>query len=122
MSAPATAERWAERLVPYVKRASNPRPLAVEGRLVRMVGLTLEAAGCQAAVGDRSPMCGDYRDFDGSGTTRRAGSRVETDGAIRIPRASVRLWLRSPHEADISNTPRWPAGRCRAPTPDDREE
>jgi flagellum-specific ATP synthase len=45
--------RWRERLAPYVKRASNPRPVTVEGRLVRMVGLTLEAAGCQAAVGDR---------------------------------------------------------------------
>jgi flagellum-specific ATP synthase len=28
-------------------------PLSVEGRLTRMVGLTLEAVGCQAAVGER---------------------------------------------------------------------
>ncbi len=51
--AAARAERLGRRLAPYVKRATNPRPLTVEGRLVRMVGLTLEAAGCQAAVGDR---------------------------------------------------------------------
>ena len=34
-------------------RASTPVPLTVQGRLTRMVGLTLEAEGCHAAVGDR---------------------------------------------------------------------
>lgn len=37
----------------YRRRALAPRPLNVEGRLSRMVGLTLEARGCEAAVGDR---------------------------------------------------------------------
>ena len=34
------------------QRAVRTRSLAVEGKLVRMVGLTLEAVGCRAAVGD----------------------------------------------------------------------
>lgn len=44
---------WVDRLAPYIRRARNPRPLVVEGKLSRMIGLTLEALGCQAAVGDR---------------------------------------------------------------------
>jgi flagellum-specific ATP synthase len=43
---------WGERLARYVRRADKVPPLAVEGHLTRMVGLTLEAVGCQAAVGD----------------------------------------------------------------------
>lgn len=39
-------------------RAEHPPPLVVEGRLTRMVGLTLEAQGCQAAVGDRCVIAG----------------------------------------------------------------
>ncbi|MFT5392229.1 MAG: flagellum-specific ATP synthase [Gammaproteobacteria bacterium] len=50
---PSRATRWVERLEPYVRRAKNPRPLVVEGQLSRMVGLTLETVGCQAAIGDR---------------------------------------------------------------------
>ena len=45
--------RWNVRLDPYVRRAANPRPMVVEGKLARMVGLTLESVGCQAAIGDR---------------------------------------------------------------------
>jgi len=41
------------RLEPYLQRATQAVPIDVEGRLTRMVGLTLEAVGCQAAVGDR---------------------------------------------------------------------
>ena len=44
---------WAERLVAARARIATPPPLIVEGKLTRMVGLTLEAAGCQAAVGAR---------------------------------------------------------------------
>ncbi len=44
---------FAERLGGYTAQLDTPIPLAVEGRLTRMVGLTLEATGCQAAVGDR---------------------------------------------------------------------
>lgn len=42
-----------ERLRPYLKRSMDLPGLVVSGRLTRMVGLTLEAEGCQAAVGDR---------------------------------------------------------------------
>ena len=41
-----------ERLQMFTQRATVPTPLVVEGRLSRMVGLTLEAKGCRAAVGD----------------------------------------------------------------------
>ncbi len=37
----------------YLRRLAEPPPLVVEGKLSRMVGLTLEAVGCEAAVGDR---------------------------------------------------------------------
>lgn len=44
---------WCERLQRYQVRAKNNVPLIVEGKLNRMVGLTLETVGCQAAVGAR---------------------------------------------------------------------
>src|ERR1044071_9834982 len=37
----------------HARRVEQLPPPPVEGVLTRMVGLTLEAAGCQAAVGDR---------------------------------------------------------------------
>ena len=43
---------WRERLALQTKRAQGLLPPAVEGTLTRMVGLALEATGCQAAVGD----------------------------------------------------------------------
>ncbi len=45
--------QWLERLAVYRRRLADPPPLVVEGRLVRMVGLTLEAVGCEAEVGAR---------------------------------------------------------------------
>lgn len=44
---------WAERLATARARIATPPSLIVEGKLTRMVGLTLEAAGCQAAIGAR---------------------------------------------------------------------
>jgi flagellum-specific ATP synthase len=44
---------WESRLQPYLRRAEKPNPLVVSGKLTRMVGLTLEAVGCQAAIGGR---------------------------------------------------------------------
>ena len=44
---------WHERLAAYTQRALQPVLLDVEGRLTRMVGLTLEAVGCPAAIGGR---------------------------------------------------------------------
>mgnify|MGYP001151519447 CR=1 FL=1 len=49
----ARTTRWSEGLKRCVQRAQLVQPPPVEGVLTRMVGLTLEAAGCQAAVGDR---------------------------------------------------------------------
>ena len=47
------SSRWCADLVPYFERLAEPPAVAVEGKLSRMVGLTLEAVGCQAAIGDR---------------------------------------------------------------------
>ncbi|NNJ95845.1 MAG: flagellar protein export ATPase FliI [Gammaproteobacteria bacterium] len=44
---------WCESLRNYASRAHHKVPLTVEGKLTRMVGLTLEAVGCQAAIGSR---------------------------------------------------------------------
>jgi len=46
-------EHWMRRLQPYFEELSEPPPVVVEGKLSRMVGLPLEAVGCQAAIGDR---------------------------------------------------------------------
>jgi flagellum-specific ATP synthase len=52
MYAPAAA-RWSDALARYRQRLADVPPPVVAGCLTRMVGLTLEASGCQAAVGDR---------------------------------------------------------------------
>src|SRR5690606_41650900 len=49
----ASATRWSEQLRLLRQRAERVPPPPVEGVQTGMVGLTLEAAGCQAAVGDR---------------------------------------------------------------------
>lgn len=41
------------RLNHYRQRVQVPPPLVVEGRLTRMVGLTIETVGCQAPIGGR---------------------------------------------------------------------
>ncbi|HEU4671172.1 MAG TPA: flagellar protein export ATPase FliI [Dyella sp.] len=45
--------RWRERLARRGRRAELAHTLTVEGRLRRVVGLTLEAEGCEAALGSR---------------------------------------------------------------------
>ena len=47
------ADIWLNRLKPYIERADTAHELVVEGKLSRMVGLTLEAVGCRAAIGSR---------------------------------------------------------------------
>ena len=42
---------WVQRLQNCHRRVGESRGLVVEGRLTRMVGLTLEAVGCRAAIG-----------------------------------------------------------------------
>jgi len=55
MSGASETERgplWREHLALQARRIRRIPPPAVEGYLTRMIGLTLEAVGCQAAVGD----------------------------------------------------------------------
>ncbi|MFC5740489.1 flagellar protein export ATPase FliI [Dyella tabacisoli] len=49
----ARAAHWRERLARRCQRAEVAPTLTVEGRLRRVVGLTLEAEGCEAALGAR---------------------------------------------------------------------
>lgn len=51
---------WARRLRSYHERMGNSRGLVVEGRLTRMVGLTLESVGCRAAIGGRCEIVGSH--------------------------------------------------------------
>ena len=44
---------WIDKLKPYSERLAEVPELVVEGKLSRMVGLTLEAVGCRAAIGSR---------------------------------------------------------------------
>jgi flagellum-specific ATP synthase len=46
-------EAWAEALAQARERMAGVREFVVEGTLSRMVGMTLEAVGCEAAVGGR---------------------------------------------------------------------
>ncbi|SFR86930.1 flagellum-specific ATP synthase [Dyella sp. OK004] len=49
----STQQRWQQRLARRARRAEASSPLVVEGRLRRVVGLTLEAEGCEAPLGAR---------------------------------------------------------------------
>ena len=42
---------WSEALANCRKEVEQPIPIVVEGKLTRMVGMTLEAVGCQAPIG-----------------------------------------------------------------------
>jgi len=44
---------WRERIGQIAKRVGDSRGMVVEGKLTRMVGLTLEAVGCRAVIGGR---------------------------------------------------------------------
>jgi flagellum-specific ATP synthase len=48
----ARAPLWQARLQRLTQRVTRTPALQVEGSLTRMVGLTLEAVGCQASIGD----------------------------------------------------------------------
>jgi len=49
---------WAKQLERASRLVDRLEPPPVEGVLTRMIGLTLEAAGCQAAIGDRCDVLG----------------------------------------------------------------
>ena len=51
--APQRNKIWKQRLSKYHSRIEASQAVCVEGKLTRMVGLTLEAVGCQAPVGAR---------------------------------------------------------------------
>ena len=53
MTSHEQTQRWVQRLHPYTVRLNKKPELVVEGTLARMVGLTLEAVGCRAAIGSR---------------------------------------------------------------------
>jgi flagellum-specific ATP synthase len=55
---PNRSALWAKQLERSARRVERVSPPPVEGVLTRMVGLTLEATGCQAAVGDRCDVLG----------------------------------------------------------------
>jgi flagellum-specific ATP synthase len=69
MAAPPTnhSARWGSFIAQCQTRAEQVPEPVVEGSLTRMVGLTLEASGCQAAVGERCDVIGN------------AGARVEAE-------------------------------------------
>ncbi|HEX2099981.1 MAG TPA: flagellar protein export ATPase FliI [Candidatus Synoicihabitans sp.] len=58
---------WAKQLQRATRAVDRIEPPPVEGVLTRMIGLTLEASGCQAAVGDRCEVVGS------------GGTRVEAE-------------------------------------------
>jgi flagellum-specific ATP synthase len=55
------AQIWLSQLKPYAKKLAETPELIVEGKLFRMVGLTLEAVGCRAAIGSRCRIDADRR-------------------------------------------------------------
>ncbi|MGB0722233.1 MAG: FliI/YscN family ATPase [Gammaproteobacteria bacterium] len=57
--AEASAGRWSQRLRARRERLGQGAEPVVEGRLTRVVGLTMEAAGCQASLGSRCQIVTD---------------------------------------------------------------
>ena len=59
------SEIWLNRLRSYEQQIENKPLHVVQGKLTRMVGMTLEAVGCQAAVGARCLVTGpDKEDIE----------------------------------------------------------
>ena len=55
---------WHERLQGYIDRSKQPVSLVPEGRLVRMIGLTLEAVGLEIPVGGRCRILSGDQDIE----------------------------------------------------------
>lgn len=49
----ARSKKWAENLSLCRDKIVEPQPMLVEGKLTRMIGLTLEAVGCRSTIGGR---------------------------------------------------------------------
>ncbi|MGB1109610.1 MAG: flagellum-specific ATP synthase FliI, partial [Gammaproteobacteria bacterium] len=56
---PAEAGRWSQRIRSRRERIGQAPEPVVEGRLTRVVGLTMEAAGCEASLGSRCQIVTD---------------------------------------------------------------
>ncbi|WP_031435472.1 flagellar protein export ATPase FliI [Methylomarinum vadi] len=69
-------ENWLQRLRPYIARLDETPELVVEGRLSRMVGLTLEAEGCRAAIGSLCQVEGKNGARIGAEVVGFAGSKI----------------------------------------------
>jgi flagellum-specific ATP synthase len=54
---------WKKRINQLIEKNRKHVPMVVQGRLTRMVGLTLEAAGCRAAIGDYCRVRNDENTF-----------------------------------------------------------
>ena len=72
----SAARRWSSRLESARARLSAVPPPIVAGRLTRMIGLTLEASGCQAAVGDRCEIVSTDKDCIEAEVVGFAGDRL----------------------------------------------
>ncbi len=73
---PIRTQKWLERLAPYIERAEISPELVVEGQLSRMVGLTLEAVGCRAAIGSRCKVQSKNGQFIEAEVVGFAGDRI----------------------------------------------
>ncbi len=69
---------WAQRLRKCQEQLS-PARLTVEGRLTRMVGLTLEASGCQAAIGELCNIVAPNTDAHRAGSAHGPGVNIEAE-------------------------------------------
>jgi len=67
VTSPERARAWSEQLARRARQIERMRLAPVEGCLTRMVGLALEAVGCQAAIGDACDVITSH------------GGRIETE-------------------------------------------
>lgn len=85
--------QWVERLGRRRALIAENIPLQVEGRITRIVGLTLEAVGCQAAIGSRCLVKNSSNSYIEAEVVGFAGERtfLMPTGSIQglLPNASV---------------------------------
>ncbi len=69
-------QRIGARLAGWHQQAAKPEPLIAEGRLVRMVGMTLEAVGCEVPIGGRCRIVSRQQEAVEAEAVGFAGDRV----------------------------------------------
>ncbi len=67
---------WQKQISTLIEKHQTPPPLLVQGRLTRMVGLTLEAEGCRASIGDRCRVVNDEHNSIEAEVVGFAGDRL----------------------------------------------